>query len=368
MRIRSSCLLVTLLILAGLVVGLSSCSNLGYYRQCAVGQIDILARRQAIDKVIADPRTDPELRRKLTAVLQMRDFASAELHLPDNGSYRCYADLDRPCVVWNVVATDEFSLDPIRWCFPVAGCVPYRGYYKEAAAEKFAAGLRQDGKDVYVYGVPAYSTLGWFDDPVLNTFVHRPDYIVAGLLFHELAHQQVYIKGDADFNEAFATTVETEGVRRWLAAFGDATSRQAWQEREVRREDFLDLVAATRQRLADLYSGSGDRAGKRAAKEAILNRMRGDYAALKNQWNGYSGYDRWFDGALNNARFVSVTTYRRLVPAFQRLLQEQDGDLRRFYAAVRDLAEQPPDRRRERLEALLQATPLSPAKAAATGV
>ncbi|GAB6082554.1 aminopeptidase [Desulfuromonas carbonis] len=354
MRLRRWCGLLVLLLAGLFPLGLGACGDLGYYRQAAQGQWDLLSRRRDIQRLIDDPTTAPDLRQKLTTILAIREFASRELGLPDNGSYRCYADLERPCVVWNVVAAPEFSLEPRRWCFPVAGCVPYRGYYAEAAAREFAAGLASGGDDVYVYGVTAYSTLGWFDDPVLNTFVQGPTAATAGLIFHELAHQQVYAKGDADFNEAFAMTVEIAGVERWLDRYGDDAARQAHQLREGRQAEFLALVSVTRGRLAALYGEELPAAEMRRAKAAILADMRVAHERLKASWQGYAGYDRWFAEPLNNGRFVAVNTYRRLLPAFQQLLAEQDGDLPRFYAAVQTLADLPLAARRQRLAALLE--------------
>lgn len=343
--------LAAVLLAAGVV--LVACVDLGYYSQCVSGQVDLLARRRAIDQVIADPATPGALRDKLATVIEVRDFASRELLLPENGSYRCYADLERPAAVWNVVAAPEFSLEAVEWCFPVAGCVPYRGYYDPARAEVFADRLRAEGKDVYVYGVAAYSTLGWFDDPVLNTFVDRPNFALAGLVFHELAHQKLYIPDDAEFNEAFAMTVEAEGVRRWLARQGEPEQREAWALARQRQEAFLNLVAATRGELEALYRAPLDETRRRDRKARILERMRDRYGDLRRSWDDYPGYDRWFEGELNNARFVSVATYRRLLPAFRHLLERRDHDLGRFYAEVRRLADLPAGQRRNRLERLL---------------
>ncbi len=348
----------TLLLLGLLALGLGSCGELGFYRQGAVGQLDLLARRHDMAEMIADPVTPAPLRERLRTALAIRDFASRELLLPDNGSYRCYADLGRSSVVWNVVAAPEFSLDPIRWCFPIAGCVPYRGYYSREGAESFAGGLRQDGNDVYVYGVSAFSTLGWFDDPVLNTFINRPDWELAGVIFHELAHQKFYVEDDSDFNEAFATVIEEEGVRRWLAVHGTSRERTEQAEVEGRREAFLGLIQTTRQRLADLYASPAPVAAKRTAKAAIFAELRSRYQELKTGWNGFKGYDRWFASELNNARFVSINTYRQLVPAFGALLRESHGELRVFFAKAEELGRLPAGERHLKLLQLLSLTAL----------
>ncbi|MCR4332712.1 MAG: aminopeptidase, partial [Sulfuricaulis sp.] len=220
----------------------AGCASPLYYAQAVSGQIEILTKRRPVEEVLADPATTPETRRQLELVRHLRDFASRELLLPDNRSYRSYADLQRPFVVWDVFATPELSLEPKRWCFLVAGCVPYRGYFARDKAEQFAAKLKQKGYDVYVGGVPAYSTLGWFNDPLLNTFIHRSEAELAGLLFHELAHQQIYISGDSAFNESFATVIELEGVKRWFEHQGTAQQTEAYQQKIKRREEFTALV------------------------------------------------------------------------------------------------------------------------------
>jgi predicted aminopeptidase len=353
MTLRRCCTLSVLLLTGLLLLALAACGDLGFYRQAAQGQWDILSRRRDIRQLLADPATPPPLREKLTRVLAIRDFASRELDLPENGSYRYYADLDRPSVVWNVVATPEFSLEPVRWCFPFAGCVPYRGYYHQGDAETFADALRRKGDDVYVYGVAAYSTLGWFDDPILNTFINGPDTATAGLIFHELAHQKIYVKGDADFNEAFASTVQEAGLQLWLERSGREEEVAAYRTGLERSRDFLVLVRATREQLAALYDQPLPEARKRQEKARILAGMRQSYQQLKAQWGGYAGYDRWFATELNNARFVAVSTYQRLVPAFRELLRESKGNWPQFYSRVKELAGLTLPDRQARMQGLL---------------
>ncbi len=355
MTLRRCCALTILLLTGTALLALAACGDLGYYRQAAQGQWDLLSHRRDIHQVLADPATTPALREKLTDVLAIRDFASRELDLPENGSYRYYADLGRPSVVWNVIATPEFSLEPVRWCFPFAGCVPYRGYYRQADAEAFAAELRGQGDDVYVYGVRAYSTLGWFNDPILNTFINGPDYATAGLIFHELAHQKIYVKGDADFNEAFASTVEQEGLRLWLEKNGREKELASNRTGLERRQDFLALLKTSRDQLAALYAQPLPVADKRQEKGRILAVLRQSYRELKVRWGGYAGYDRWFATDLNNARFVAVTTYQRLVPAFRQLLREAGGSWPQFYARVKALADLPTSTRQARMQGLLVA-------------
>ncbi len=315
------------------------CATFSYYGQAVRGHLDVMHRAQPIEARLADATTPPELRAKLERVLEIREFVARELGLPDNGSYRAYADLGRPYAVWNVFAAPEFSVEPRPSCFPIAGCVSYRGYYSEADAQAYAAGLRAAGDDVFVYGVPAYSTLGWFDDPVLNTFVRYPDAELARLVFHELAHQLVYVKGDTAFNESFAVAVEEEGVRRWLARHGGERGRAAYAAGRERRSEFVVLVLAYRAKLEALYREPLAPDAKRAAKARLLGALEADYRALRDaRWGGWPGYDRWFGQGVNNAQLASVATYEELVPAFRALLAREGGDLARFYAEVKALA------------------------------
>jgi len=342
----------------------AGCSTLSYYGQAINGHLDVVRRAEPIAARIADPATPPELRAKLERVVAIREFASRELALPDNGSYRAYADIGRPYVLWNVFAAAEFSVEPQQSCFPVAGCVAYRGYYRQAAADAYGAGLRKDGYDVHVYGVPAYSTLGWFDDPVLNTFVRYPDAELARLVFHELAHQVVYVKGDTVFNESFAVAVEEEGVQRWLASHGTPAERDAYAAARQRRADFVRLVLRYREKLDAFYRETLPAAAKREGKRERLAQMEADYRALKASWGGFAGYDRWFDGGVNNAKLASVATYEELVPAFRALLVRANGDLPRFYAAVKALGKLDKPERDRSLAALMRGAPASAAGAA----
>ena len=331
---------LTALVLAAVVATLlGACGTPAYYLQAAGGQLEILRLTRPLDEARSDPATPEVLRDKLDRAAAIRDFASRELALPDNGSYRKYADLRRPYVVWNVFATDELSIKPHEWCFPVAGCVSYRGYFAQADADAFAADLRSTGHDVYVAGIPAYSTLGWFDDPLLNTFMHYPDTELARLIFHELAHQRVYASGDSEFNESFAMTVETVGVRRWLARHGSESQRSAFEAAQRRRNDFANLVLKYRDTLDRTYASSDSADAKRMAKTRLLGELREEYRQLRDDaWGGYAGYDRWFGREINNAVLASIGLYHQRVPAFEALLAAADDDLPRFYARVAELA------------------------------
>lgn len=314
--------------------------------QAAGGQMEIVAKREPISDVISKPSTPDKLRTRLEYVTAARDFASRELGLPDNQSYRSYADLGRPYVVWNVFATDEFSVEPRRWCFPIAGCVVYRGYFDEDNAQHYARGIRSGGGDAMVGGVAAYSTLGHFRDPILNTMLGWNDAQLAGTLFHELAHQVVYVPGDSEFNEAFATTVEEAGLERWLQTNGRAQEMQAWRRQKERQQQFVALLLDSREKLKALYASRIPEGEMRARKHELFGQLKFDYTKLRAQWNGFSGYDWWFDRALGNAHLVSAATYHACVPGFQRLLESVNGELPKFYEEVRRLAKQPEEQRK----------------------
>jgi predicted aminopeptidase len=329
----------------------SGCSTtLGYYLQALDGQMAVVREARPIAEVIGDPLSSDELKHKLGRIREIREFASRELALPDNGSYRRYADLHRRFVVWNVFAAPELAVEPKEWCFPVAGCVGYRGYFAEADARRFADGLAKEGMDVYVGGVPAYSTLGWMDDPVLNTFIHYPETELARLIFHELAHQLAYAPGDTTFNESFAATVENAGVERWIAERGTADQRVDYEASQRRKRDFAELVTRYRERFAAAYAAGGSVEEKRAAKAQLQDAMRADYARTKQAWGGFGGYDWWFAQPLNNAQLASVALYTDLVPGFEALLGACRDDLPCFYARVKALAKLPEQERRAKLE------------------
>jgi predicted aminopeptidase len=301
--------------------------------------MQIVSKRKPIASVVADPRTKPELRARLEYVAEAREFASRELALPDNKSYRSYADLGRPYVVWNVFAAKEFSVTPRRWCFPIAGCVVYRGYFSEEAAYDYAVSLRRNEYDSAVGGVAAYSTLGHFEDPVLNTMLGWSDAQLAGTLFHELAHQVVYIPGDSDFNEGFATIVEEVGLERWLAARGAEQQLEAWRLQRGRHAQFIQVLLETRARLKAIYESDISDEEKRARKQYEFGSLKIRYEALKKEWNGYRGYDAWFNRTLNNAHLVSAATYHGCVPGLRNALDAVNKDLPKFYERMKALTD-----------------------------
>ena len=322
------------------VASLAALALLGngcYLWQSAAGQLSLMSKRQPISRVIDKASTPPALRTQLEAVRAIRDFASRELKLPDNGSYRSYADVGRPYAVWNVVAAPEFSVQAKRWCYPIVGCVAYRGYFMEKRARKLATELMTQGLDVTVGGVAAYSTLGHFDDPVLNTMVEWNDVELAGIIFHELTHQLLYVPNDSSFNEALATTLAEEGLRRWLEAGGRWTDLAAHAMQQQRYTQVLALMNETLAQLRSLYISGAAPAAMRDGKRAAFARLRAAYSRLRRDWQGSSPFDSWFAQDLNNAHLASIATYFACVPGFQRELEAVNGDLDVFYRRVRDL-------------------------------
>jgi predicted aminopeptidase len=322
---------------------LGGCESLSYYQQAVSGHLSLMHSREPIAGLLQDPALDPALQERLRTFLRLRDFAATELALPVGHSYETLVRQNSPYVAWSVFAAPEFSLGLKQWCYPIAGCVAYRGYFAQEAANAYAETLREQGWEVYLGGVTAYSTLGWFDDPLLSSVLDRDTWQVASVLFHELAHQVAYAPGDSDFNESFATAVEQEGLRRWLDAAGvsggeRAELLQASAAQQSRNAAFVALVQGAVQDLSALYGQGGDDAALRQAKQARLDALRADYATLKQSWGGYGGYDGWFNGPLNNAQLATVSTYNDLVPAFTALLARQNGDLPAFYQAVQTLA------------------------------
>lgn len=326
-----------LLVAATLAVG--GCASPAYYLQAMSGQFELWRLSRPLDQLRDDPSIAPSLQEKLSAARRIRDFASRELALPDNGGFRSYAAIDRPYAVWNVFAAEEFAIRPKEWCFPVAGCVSYRGYFSKADAEAHAAALRAEGYEVHVGGVPAYSTLGWFDDPLLSTFIRYPEPELARLIFHELSHQLLYARDDTEFNESFAVAVEREGLRRWLAREASPARQDDFDRARRMRSDFQELVLDARNRLEALYASSLAVEDKRRAKSRIFGKLRQDHEALKaGPWQGFAGYDRWFGEEINNATLASVGLYHGLVPAFEALLERHDRDLPGFYAEAKRLS------------------------------
>jgi len=340
------------------------CRTLSFYGQAIKGQYSLLARQQRAEKILADPQASAELKQRLQLVSALRRFAQDRLKLPVDGNYQTYVDVHRRFVVWNVEASPEFSLAATTWWYPLVGRLKYRGYFTEDGARSYAQSLEHRGLDVYVGGVTAYSTLGWFKDPLLNTFLFESEAELAETLIHELAHQRLFAHGDTDFNEAFATAVGEEGARRWLKAKGDQVAYDAYQRGLQRARQFTRLILRTRQQLETLY---GDerledgtlkptakrsdvaRAEMRRQKEDLFDQLRREYAGLKTHWGGNDDYDPWFARQLNNAKLNSVGAYYDLVPGFERMLQASGGDLEKFYQAAKRLSKLPKRERHQQL-------------------
>lgn len=354
----------TPLLVIVIAAAFTGCQTVSYYAQAVRGEGQILTRRQSCEKLLADAKTPVELKAKLQLTAQICEFAKRELKLPVNGHYRHYVDLHRPYAVWNVCAAPEFSLEPKTWWYPIVGSLDYRGFFRERDARKYAANLGGHGFDVSVEGVEAYSTLGWFKDPLLNTFIHHDEAALAEILFHELAHQRLFASGDTDFNEAFATAVGEEGVRRWLSDKNDSAALERYLTTLRRTREFVHLIRATRNKLEILYGDERRPGGQikatknlrnvssdelRREKQRTLDELHRNYERLKADWGGYTGYDEWFAHGVNNAQLNSVATYYDLVPAFERLLQANGGDLEKFYAAAKKLAKLPKAERQRRL-------------------
>lgn len=344
-------LLASAIVLA--IAAAAGCSTVGYYAQSIQGHFAMLRAARSIPEIVADPAIAEPLKQRLQRAERIRAFASSELALPENRSYRSYADLQRPFVVWNVFATPELSLQLKQWCYPMVGCAAYRGYFEREAADRMAEQLRAEGFEVNVAGVQAYSTLGWFSDPLLNTFIGGTEGQLAGLIFHELSHQVVFVSGDTTFNESFATAVEREGVRRWLAANGDDASRKAHADFAQRRLGFLNLLLQYRGLLFESYQGQASDDVKRARKSELFAMLKDDYAQLRTSWGGFAGYDRFFAQDLTNAHLAAIGAYNDLVPAFDALLVQTGGDFPRFYEEVRQLAALPRERRNDVLRGML---------------
>ena len=347
--------MLALLALALLSAGCAGTTGVGYYWQSVAGHLRLMQAARPVDDWLADARTPERLRSRLVLAQRIRAYAVAELALPDNASYHRYADLQRRAAVYNVVAAPALSLRLQTWCFPVAGCVGYRGYFDEADARAFAGSLSTD-LEVAVYPVPAYSTLGWMNwaggDPLLSTFIAYPEGELARLVFHELAHQVAYAQGDTEFNESFASTVERLGGARWLATEASEQARSEYAEFNQRRRAFRALTFAVRQRLDAIYQDTSlDDAEKARRKTTAMAEFRRSYDELKQGWNGFAGYDP-FVAQANNASFAAQAAYDGLVPAFEALFEREGRDFARFYDAVRTLAALPRDERRDQLRRL----------------
>lgn len=325
------------LALSSLALCLGGCATLNYLAMSASGHFDLLAKRRPIETVLSDPSTPDKVRAKLEQVQELLDFADHTLDLPSGGSYRTYVDISRPFVTWTVVVTPALSTRPKQWCFPVVGCVAYRGYFDAVQAQEFASTFDELAFDTYVGGASAYSTLGWFDDPVLSTMLKHGESHLAAVIFHELAHQRLYVADDSTFNESYAVAVERIGVRRWFESTARPQALAAYNHAVARRQAFLEIVVRVRQKLSKLYASELPDADKRIGKERLFEQLRAEHSVLREQWGGKSPYDGWFKSPLNNARLALVATYSEYVPALLDLF-EQSTDMRDFQLHCENLA------------------------------
>jgi predicted aminopeptidase len=336
-----------------LLISTSGCSTFSYYAQSIAGQMSLLSKRQSINNVIKNPDIHDSTKRQLEQVNEIREYASQYLHLPENNSYRDFADIGRDYVVWNVFATPEFSLQPMEWCYLLVGCMSYRGYFSENNARHYAKGLEQQGLDIFIGGVAAYSTLGWFDDPVLSTMLNWDKTRLARVIFHELAHQLIYIEDDTDFNEAFADTVAQAGVLHWLNTTSDSDNVEQFEQELQREKQFVDLVFRYREKLNELYSSDPGEDAKRSQKNQLFVQMKEDYFQLRETWVTENAYDDWFESGLNNAKLSAVITYREYVPGFLTLLNSVNNNFPRFFDAVTELGKCNPELRHQILSSQL---------------
>jgi len=343
--------LISILLMA---VFFSGCAELQYYGHAISGQLEVMSKRRSISEVIEDPDTKPVVVKKLKSVERMHAFAISDLSLPDSDSFRSYSDVERDYVLWNVFATPELSLAAKQWCYPFFGCLNYRSYFEKAYAESIANELEQEGWDVHIAPSPAYSTRGFFADPIYNPMLRYDDLTLAGILFHELAHEQVYFKNDSELNESFAVAVQNEGVRRWLGHEKRPQYYIDYKTDQQREEQFISLLLTYRDKLNTVYKSSQYDDEKRSQKKHLLARLRREYFSLKEQWAGYEGYDHWFNKPLNNARLAPIGTYHGYVDTFSTLLQQCDNVLEVFYKEAEKVSEMPEGERRVFFESLLK--------------
>jgi len=315
---------------------LSGCSALSYYNQSIMGQVSVIYNREDFDSILNDPEADTVLKNKLTRVKIIRRFATERLLLPDNKSYLYYADVKRPYVVTNVFAAPEFSLTPVNWCYPVVGCVSYRGYFNPDDAQNHAVKLSKEGNDTHVAGIAAYSTLGWFDDPLLNTMINWRERALAGLIFHELSHQVLYFSNETAFNEAFSSAVERIGSIQWLI-HNNPNQLQHYLLYLDAQNDFRNLLSDIREELKEVYISTDSIQKKRKLKSQIIGNLKIRYTELKHKWPETIHFDYWFNKPVNNARFTSSMTYLQQIPAFYTLFIESNGDWAHFFTTIKNM-------------------------------
>ncbi len=342
------------LFLLSIIALLPACSQLSYYAQAAKGQWEIVSKRQDIQHLLSDSTLGPELKTKLELVEKIRDFAVSELGLPDNKTFRSFTDLERQYVVWNVIATPTYDITPKTWCFPVAGCVAYKGFFSETSATELNDTLISQGYDTYTYGVSAYSTLGWFSDPVLNTFINYNEISLAGLIFHELAHQVMYLKDDSAFNEGFATAVEIAGVEKWISQNHNEEKFNDYAKQREDNNQITEMVLGFRNQLVNLYAESAE-SDLAKSKSKLFQIMKTKYERLQDAGRGTRFYDWWFGLDLNNAHLSAISTYHRLVPAYLAVMSQSES-MNDFFNTIETQGKLPKSKRDKWLEEVLNTT------------
>lgn len=320
---------------------ITACTDIRYYGQAVKGQTHLLSQRVSVEQLIQDPTTSERLRNRLLYSREIIHFANETLHLNTGNAYQSYVDVKRPHVIYNLVAAPPLSLTPKTWCYPIIGCQSYRGFFDLDMAKATEKDLQSEGMETWLGGVSAYSTLGWFDDPLLNTFIYRDDVELAALLIHELSHRQIYIEGDTAFNESFATAVEQAGLALWLVKDKHEGLIQRHQQQYEQRQQFVDLISQTLEVLRKTYNSHASDDEKRQQKHKIIANMRAQHQQLKENWGGKSPYDRWFSSPINNAKLLTVSSYHQYVPGFLTMLHKADGNWPIFYQLVEELAKKP---------------------------
>ena len=341
--------MVKLIFIVTISLMLQACSSVAYYWEKVQGHTEILEKQRPVQEVIDSPDTKAQIRERLKNVQQARNFASDKLLLPENDSYRYYADIGRDYVVWTVVATPPYSMKPKQWCFLIVGCLSYRGYFSKQSAEEFAAELKKKNMDVYVAGTKAYSTLGWFDDPLLNTMLYKSEAYRVGIIFHELAHQKMYVEDDTAFNEAFASAVEKQGVKEWFVQQKNANKFEKYILSKKRDDQFKKLLLDTRKNLEKLYTKKISIDLMQVEKKSLFKQLRENYNKFKIRWHGYTGFDKWMSNNLNNSHLALVATYNNLIPAFDGLFKASGDNFKVFYEKVNELKDMEYTKRHKKL-------------------
>ncbi len=339
--------------LIGIILSLSGCSTVSYYSQSAKGHLSLMVKRKPIAQLLKDDSVSEQRKKELKLVQEIRTYASERLKLPNNGSYTKFVELHRKAVTWNLVVTPKYSMTPSQWCFPIIGCISYKGYFSEHKATSEAKQLAALGYDTFVAESTAYSTLGWFNDPVVSTMLDHGVLLTAETIFHELAHQRVYHKSDSDFNEAFASAVGQVGTRLWLKE-KHPKSLAAYDDYLKKQQQFIGLLLATTEKLKKLYKIKMSDAETEKKKQAIIKGLKLQYTKLKKSWGGYNAYDAWFDKPINNARLALVGVYFQQIPIFVRVLESYHGDFERFYKEMKKLEKYTKEERNQRLKKLIQ--------------